>query len=485
MAHIRSVDDIDDSIVPGTVRLVDIEGRLRTKHAKGNLHDVVLVPTPTDDPDDPLNWSPRRKALSAACWILFTLFSALASAVVYSVIVPFSHARHITPIIINRATGYFFLSAGYTLLFWQPLALQYGKRPVYLISVLGQLGMTLWAPYTKGNGQWIAKNVLQGFFIAPIEALPELSVADVFFTHQRGNYMALYSLCLVSGGYIAPIISGWINDGQGYKWVFYYPAIFLGVVFLFMFFFMEETNYDRNYVGVIEDTFSTDSSRENIDPEKVSRPETKSSLRPTVKKTYLQKLSLITTSRKQLMFHRLKQQIAFLFWPNVIFAGWAYGSTLIWYNVLNATASLILSAAPYHFSAGIVGTIYVAGLIGATIGWLYCGKISDWMMIKLARRNGGIMEPEQRLWLFAASCILVPFALILWGVGAAHDIHWSGLLCTWHSSSPFPAPNLSVTRLLLTSFHSLSCRRHLIVHQHARLLAQRQLSRRLFQGHER
>jgi hypothetical protein len=26
-----------------------------------------------------------------------------------------------------------------------------------------------------------------GFFIAPIEALPEVSVIDVFFTHERGE----------------------------------------------------------------------------------------------------------------------------------------------------------------------------------------------------------------------------------------------------------------------------------------------------------
>ena len=38
------------------------------------------------------------------------------------------------------------------------------------------------------------------------------------------------------------------------------------------------------------------------------------------------------------------------------------------------------------------------------------------------------MEPEQRLWLFAANLIIIPGALILWGVGAAHQIHWFGLI---------------------------------------------------------
>jgi hypothetical protein len=39
--------------------------------------------------------------------------------------------------------------------------------------------LTMWGPYASGNGQWIAKNILGGFFAAPIEALPEVSVTDV------------------------------------------------------------------------------------------------------------------------------------------------------------------------------------------------------------------------------------------------------------------------------------------------------------------
>ena len=127
------------------------------------------------------------------------------------------------------------------------------------------------------------------------------------------------------------------------------------------------------------------------------------------------------------MHHRIKQQLAFVFWPNVFYAGFAYGSTLIWFNVLNATASVIFSAPPYNFSPGMVGTTYVACLIGVAFGFMFTGRLSDWLAIKLARRNNGIMEPEHRLWLFAASSVIIPFALILWGVGAAHHVNWFGL----------------------------------------------------------
>ena len=67
-------DNIDDSVVPGTLLLIDLEFSLQTKHSKAH-QDVVLgevsicdntecliaksfaVPTPSDDPDDPVSLS--------------------------------------------------------------------------------------------------------------------------------------------------------------------------------------------------------------------------------------------------------------------------------------------------------------------------------------------------------------------------------------------------------------------------------------------
>jgi hypothetical protein len=58
---------IDSSVVPGTVTLVDVNHVLHTRHLDHGDRDIVLIPTPSNDPDDPLNWSRRRKLLSTAC----------------------------------------------------------------------------------------------------------------------------------------------------------------------------------------------------------------------------------------------------------------------------------------------------------------------------------------------------------------------------------------------------------------------------------
>ena len=59
-------------------------------------------------------------------------------------------------------------------------------------------------------------------------------------------------LCWQGSSYFAPVIYCFINDYLGWRWVFYWPAIFLALSFVFLFFFMEETNYDRKTVNVIE-----------------------------------------------------------------------------------------------------------------------------------------------------------------------------------------------------------------------------------------
>ena len=68
MTNTKGDDDLNcNDSVPGTIQLVDETYQTRLKHANGKNNGIILVPSPSPDPDDPLNWSRKRKLLSVLC----------------------------------------------------------------------------------------------------------------------------------------------------------------------------------------------------------------------------------------------------------------------------------------------------------------------------------------------------------------------------------------------------------------------------------
>ena len=80
-----------DQDVPGTVLLVDLAGsQSGGKHAS-DRSDIVLVPRPSADPEDPLNWSRKRKMWSLAMVFVYTMGVGIPGTLHYSVIADISN----------------------------------------------------------------------------------------------------------------------------------------------------------------------------------------------------------------------------------------------------------------------------------------------------------------------------------------------------------------------------------------------------------
>jgi hypothetical protein len=189
---------------------------------------------------------------------------------------------------------------------------------------------------------------------------------------------------LATSNYFAPVICGFISDSMGFKWPFYFMAIFDAACFVFLFFFLEETNYERQTVGVIYAEGSQEGVSEKTSPSAAATSNKDEGATSSwanndgassgnivlqgVEKTYWQKLSLLDKPRPFTMHKRAWQILRLIAWPVVFYSGFSYGTYLIWFNILNATSSIVLGGAPYNFQPSIVGLSYLACIVGVIIG---------------------------------------------------------------------------------------------------------------------
>ncbi|EWZ28607.1 hypothetical protein FOXG_15145 [Fusarium oxysporum f. sp. lycopersici 4287] len=426
-------------VIPGTVHLVDSD--------LGDGNDIELIPRPSDDPEDPLNWSKRRKYLSATMVLVYTLGVGLPVTLQYSVLADITQDTGISTADLVQGTGVMFLLLGWGCLFWQPIALTYGRRGVYLISTIITVPLMVWTSYSRSAGEWYAHRILLGFFVSPIESLPEVSIPDIFFAHERGTWMSLYVFTLFGSNFLAPLVAGFFADAYGWRWTMHFGAIFAAFSFLILFLFMEETIYFRPTFEGLEDQVqpTKGEGEDGGESGNLQRAPTANDKKITTtigndqeegtvhpKKSLTAHLVLFVKKdgrpNKKNMFKSMLAPLPLMvLFPNVAWAGFIYGINLCWYNVLNATTSPILSTSPYNWSTSMVGLMYVGPIIGAALGCLWSGIVADRIALSLARRNNGIREPEHRLWPLALSALLSCVGLIVWGVGADKHIPWIGL----------------------------------------------------------
>lgn len=252
--------------------------------------------------------------------------------------------------------------------------------------------------------------------------------------------MALYTFVLFGSNFIAPFLAGFIADGLNWEWVMFLATILLGICSLVIFLFLDETIYFRK-------TTESDVQYEVVPTEDHRKPgtiptgpletEEITTSREVNATTYLEPrqrtLALITklpgrpTHQQMAMKSWQSVKIPFYF-PNILWCGLLYGSNLALYSVINATISSILSSSPYNFRPTMVGVAYLSPLVFGGAASLWAGKFSDSLAITLAKRNGGVREPEHRLWGLLVSAPIAAGGLLMWGVGASQNAHYMVLI---------------------------------------------------------
>lgn len=99
-----------------------------------------------------------------------------------------------------------------------------------------------------------------------------------------------------------------------------------------------------------------------------------------------------------------------------------YATVVVGY-VLTTQASFF-SVPPYNFTPEKLGLMCFAIIIGSVLGFFLGGWFSDWLVMRLTKRNGGLYEPEFRLWTKPPLSGLAAGGVLPCGIGASVGAHW-------------------------------------------------------------
>ena len=438
----------EDSYIPGTLNIYAFEikddNELSVKHSRTqdrNLKtsgNIILVPQPSDSPNDPLNWSRLRKLWNLAVLAFITGFTAATSNDAGAIQDSLNQLYGITYDSMNTGAGVLFIGIGWGTIFLAPCANLYGRKITYLICIfLGLLG-AVWFALSKDTTDTIWSQLFVGISARCGEVAVQLSLSDMYFQHQLGTVLTIYILATSVGTYLGPLIAGFIVEYVGFRWVGWI-AVFISTGLLTVIVFgADETVYDRkshiNPSHMVEEKQAHDALVAQKSPFSEKRIsvdyEDSVEVADNVRKSYWQRIKLITPAEnlRGTGFRQYIRQLAHLFkvflYPPVIYSGlvWGFQDALLTFYLTVEDDQYY--DPPYNYGDVGVALMNVPCLIGAIIGCVYAGIVSDWFSIWLAKKNGGIQEAEFRLWFLFIPGIIAPIGLILFAVGTDQVWNW-------------------------------------------------------------
>lgn len=112
-------------------------------------------------------------------------------------------------------------------------------------------------------------------------------------------------------------------------------------------------------------------------------------------------------------------------YPAILWSSAVYACSIGWLIVISESIALIYrDPTSYNFSALQTGLVYVSPFVGGILGTGVAGKISDIIVKAMARRNGGLYEPEFRLVMAIPILITTCIGLMGFGWSAEEKNHW-------------------------------------------------------------
>lgn len=206
---------------------------------------VILDPQPDDSKNDPLNWPAWRRDAALLSLGFYCMIGGGVTPILAAGFNQVAATFDTTHAAVARTTGLYMLGLGIGSVIFSPTAILYGKRPIYLLSSVLFVVSSIWCAAAPDYANLAVARIFQGIAVSPVECLPSATIAEIFFLHERAFRIGVYTLLLLGGKNLVPLVSAAIIQGLSWRWVFWIVAIIVGFGGLMLFLFVPETFWDR------------------------------------------------------------------------------------------------------------------------------------------------------------------------------------------------------------------------------------------------
>ena len=338
---------------------------------------------------------------------------------------------------VNNGSAISSAGLGIGCMLFMPFVHKYGRRPLYLISSVLQLSSVIWQANVHNYGDWMGANLLGGLGGAISEAVVQVTIADLFFVHQHGTMNAWYLIFTSVGATLGPVASGFVVISQGFRWIWWWCTIFLALNLVAVIFFFEESKYipvlngqsiplDREDPATngansaFNDVESRKAGKDAGDVKHSTMERVQSRIDTTLpRKSYYQRMALVTPSADSIGHHFYQPIVVLFTFPAVAYAALTYGTILACLALMSSLQAVYLLRPPYNFGPSGIGLMNIAPFVGSFLGFFAGGFLNDRSIMRFARRNRGIYEPEMRLWLGLVCALLLPAGVLMFGLALA------------------------------------------------------------------
>ncbi len=182
---------------------------------------IILDPQPDDSANDPLNWPAWRRDSALLSLGIFCMVGGGMTPILAAGFGEVADEYGVDIHTVSLTTGVFMMGMGLGSVIFSPTAILWGKRPVYLFGSLLFIVSSIWCAVSPNFTSLVLARIFQGIAVSPVECLPSATIAEIFFLHERAFRIGIYTLLLLGGKNLIPLVSAAIMQQLSWRWVFW------------------------------------------------------------------------------------------------------------------------------------------------------------------------------------------------------------------------------------------------------------------------